>query len=112
MEALNKPWIILLVFLIEKHTINSVVAVLMITMTHTTTSIPTMRCRSVPLVGNSVVGNSVVGNSVVGNSVAGNSVVGNSVVDTIVTDDVVTELFKGQLLPTQALEPYTQRTFV
>ena len=96
MEVLSKPWFLLLVFFLTKHTMNSVVIVLMITMTHTTTAIPTVRYRSAPLVGNSVVGNSVVGNSVVGNFVVGNSVVG-----TMVTDDAMMELIKGQLLSTQ-----------
>ena len=110
MEALNKPWFFPLVFFLTTHAMNTVVTVLMITMTHTTTGTPTVRFGSDQLVGNSVVGNSVVGNSVVGNSVVGNSVVGNSVVgnsvvgnsvdDTTVTDDAMIELIKVQLPPT------------
>ena len=64
---------------------NSVLTVVMITMTHTTTGIPTVRYRPDQLVGDSVVG-------------------------TIVTDDVMMELTKGQLLPTQEITMHTKNS--
>ena len=85
LENTKQPWFFLLVFFLTKHAIISIVTVVMITMTHATTGIPTVKNRSDQLVGNSVVGNSVGGNSVVG---------------TTVIDDVMMELIKGQLPPT------------
>ena len=82
MEALNKPWIFPLVFFHKKHTINSVVTMLMIAKTHTTTGITTVRYGSDKLVGNSVVGITV-------------------------TADVMMGLIKGQLLPTQTIPIHT-----
>ena len=64
----------------------------MITMTHTTTGIPTVRFGSDQLVGNSVVGNSVVG--------------------TFVTDDTMMELIKAHLLLTQSITIHTNSSVI